>query len=116
VTISNFTKDLLKQDYIFRFLDLVTVKGKTEPVEVWQVQDFGQAEGRLKEELDKYHQAIALYKDAKFDQALEIFKEIEAWPDKTNQNVYKMYIERCEHYIEEPPEDFNGVFVHKTKG
>lgn len=116
VTISNFTKDQLKQDYIFRFLDLVTVKGKTEPVEVWQVHDFGQAEGRLKEELDKHHGAIALYKEAKFAEALDEFKELQSWPDKTNQNIYKIYIERCEHYIEEPPEDFNGVFVHKTKG
>lgn len=116
VTISNFTKERLKRDYIFRFLDLVTVKGKTEPVEVWQVHDFGQAEGRMKEELDKHHHAIALYKEAKFAEALAVFKELQAWPDKTNQNIYNIYIERCEHYIEEPPEHFNGVFVHKTKG
>ncbi|WP_024850159.1 CHASE2 domain-containing protein [Hydrogenovibrio kuenenii] len=116
VTISNFTKEQLKQDYIFRFLDLVTVKGKTEPVEVWQVHDFGQAEGRMKEELDKHHHAIALYKQAKFVEAIDMLKDLESWPDKTNQNIYKIYIERCEHYIEEPPEDFNGVFIHKTKG
>ena len=45
-----------------------------------------------------------------------IFKDVEAWEDKTNKNIYKMYIERCEHYIEEPPKDFNGVFAHTTKG
>lgn len=116
VTISNFTKDLLKQDYIFRFLDLVTVKGKSEPVEVWQIHDFGQAEGRFKEELDRYHEGIELYKSAKFTQALAVFLELENLPDKTNKNVYGMYIDRCQHYIVSPPENFNGVFVHKTKG
>jgi len=31
-------------------------------------------------------------------------------------NIYNIYIQRCEHYIEQPPKDFNGVFVHTTKG
>jgi adenylate cyclase len=125
--VSNFTKARLPEGkYIYRFLDLVTVKGKKEPVEIWQIHDYENpptgetiyevSRERLQEELDRYHEAIALYKDAKFAEALEIFKELDGWEDKTNINVYAMYIERCEHYIEEPPVDFNGVFVHKTKG
>jgi len=57
-----------------------------------------------------------LYKDAKFKEALKIFTDVNSWEDKTNKNVYNMYIERCEHYIEVPPIDFNGVFAHTTKG
>jgi len=125
--ISNFTKEKIPQDdYIFRFLDLVTVKGKKEPIEIWQVIDFNLenpkhtlykvSRERLDEELELYNKAIALYKDAKFEDAIKIFRDIDSWKDKTNKNVYKMYIERCEHYIEEPPVDFNGVFVHTTKG
>jgi adenylate cyclase len=124
--ISNFTKAQLKGNYIFRFLDLVTVKGKSEPIEIWQVHDYDNGKDgkylfdvsrqRIQEELDKYHYAIDLYKKAKFQEALDIFKEIENWYDKSNKNVYKMYIERCEHYIENPPENFNGVFEHTTKG
>ncbi len=124
--ISNFTKEKLTGEYIYRFLDLVTVKGKSEPIEIWQIVDYDRDEShhklydvsraRLDEELDLYHHAIELYKDAKFDEALVIFKDIQLWEDKTNKNVYNMYIERCEHYIEEPPKDFNGVFAHTTKG
>lgn len=125
--VSNFTKARLPENkYIFRFLDLVTVKGKKEPIEIWQIHDYEHpptgetiyevSRERLQEELDRYHEAIALYKAAKFAEALAIFKELDGWEDKTNLNVYAMYIERCEHYIEEPPTDFNGVFVHKTKG
>lgn len=124
--LSNFTKAQLTGDYIYRFLDLVTVKGKTEPIEIWQIHDFDKGKDgiylfevsreRIQEELDSYHRAIDLYKAADFKQALDIFKEISAWEDKTNKNVYDMYIERCEHYIAEPPENFNGVFVHSTKG
>lgn len=125
--VSNFTKAQLPENkYIFRFLDLVTVKGKKEPVEIWQIHDYENpptgetlyavSRERLQEELDRYHEALALYKAAKFADALAIFKEMESWEDKTNLAIYQIYIERCEHYIEEPPVDFNGVFVHKTKG
>ncbi|MEA2049743.1 MAG: adenylate/guanylate cyclase domain-containing protein [Campylobacterota bacterium] len=124
--ISNFTKERLTGDYIFRFLDLVTVKGKKEPIEIWQVIDYdrdesmhklyGVTRARLDEELSSYHHAIALYKDAKFSEALEIFKDIQSWEDKTNKAIYNIYIDRCEHYIQTPPENFNGVFVHTSKG
>ena len=73
---------------------------------------------RLLDELEYYNSGIEAYKEARFEDALKIFRDIQDnWPDKTNKNIYNMYIERCEHYIEEPPgDDFNGVFVHKTKG
>ncbi len=125
--ISNFTKERLPQDeYIFRFLDLVTVKGKKEPIEIWQIIDYNRDESmhklykvskeRLNEELELYHHAVELYKKSNFKEALEIFTTLNNWEDKTNKNIYRIYIERCEHYIEEPPKNFNGVFVHTTKG
>ncbi|WP_428023168.1 CHASE2 domain-containing protein [Arcobacter sp.] len=124
--ISNFTKEQLKGNYIYRFLDLVTVKGKSEPVEIWQIHDYDRDESehklykvskqKLKEELELYHNAIELYKASKFDEALNIFKEVNSWEDKTNKNIYDIYIERCEHFISNPPENFNGVFEHTTKG
>jgi adenylate cyclase len=125
--ISNFTKAKIPQDaYIFRFLDLVTVKGKSEPIEIWQIIDYNRDESmhklykvsraRLDEELEYYHKAVNLYKASKFEEALKIFKEINEWEDKTNKNIYNIYIERCEHYIKEPPKNFNGVFKHTTKG
>lgn len=126
LNISNFTKEQLKGEYIFRFLDLVTVKGKSEPIEIWQIIDFDEEKNdlslyevskqRLEDELETYHHAIQLYKEAKFQEALDIFKDLQSREDKTNKNIYAMYIERCEHYVEEPPVDFNGVFVHTTKG
>ena len=75
LNISNFTKERLKEKYMFRFLDLVRVKGKNEPVEIWRVLGYGEAQSELKKELEIYDKAIALYKKAKFLEALEIFKE-----------------------------------------
>ncbi|MGB5867989.1 MAG: adenylate/guanylate cyclase domain-containing protein, partial [Arcobacteraceae bacterium] len=124
--ISSFTKAQLTGDYIFRDLDLVVVKGKTEPVEIWQVLDFENGyenetlysvtREELGKELDDYHKALEMYRNSLFSQALELFKELEKNELKTNDKIYKIYIERCEHYIEMPPVNFNGVFVHTTKG
>jgi adenylate cyclase len=124
--ISDFTKERLEGKYIYRFLDKVTVKGQSHPVQIWQVIDFdndGTGEKlydvtreRLDEELALYHKAIDLYQNSSFKEALEIFKKMDQYEDKTNKNIYKIYIERCEHYIEEPPEDFDGVFKWTTKG
>lgn len=39
--ISNHVKECIPQDrFIFRFLDLVTVKGPSIPVEIWQIVDY----------------------------------------------------------------------------
>lgn len=156
--ISNHVKERIPQDkYIFRFLDLVTVKGQSVPIEIWQIIDYADLsktqwetplylsrsvsydvddEGntiissldsginvavekqRLLDELEYYDSGIEAYKEARFEDALKIFRDIQDnWPDKTNKNIYNIYIERCEHYIKEPPgDDFNGVFIHSTKG
>lgn len=125
--ISTFTKDLLpKNTYIFRFLDFVTVKGQSKPVEIWQVIDFinglngkklvSVSTEKLDEEIKMHHHAIELYKKERFSEALEIFNILDNDPDKTNQNIYAIYIDRCQHYIDSPPKNFDGVFKHTTKG
>jgi len=125
LNISNFTKEKLTGNYIFRFLDLVTVKGKSEPIEIWQIHDYDKAlettlydvtKEELEYELKIYHHAISLYKNAKFSEALEIFKTLDAKKNKTNKTIYDMYIQRCLHYIEMPPLNFNGIFEHTSKG
>lgn len=115
LNISNFTKDKLQEKYIFRFLDLVKVKGKNEPVEIWQVLGSSEAKESLKEELDLYHKAIEFYKNSDFINALEIFESLENNENKTNKNIYKIYITRCKEFIKTPPKNFDGVYEHTTK-
>jgi adenylate cyclase len=124
INISHFTKKELEGNYIFRFLDLVTVKGKIEPVEIWQVVDYDKdklglydlSKEELLKEIETYHHAIELYKQSKFEEALSIFEELDNNEKKTNNAIYGIYKERCEHYIKEPPSDFDGVFRHTSKG
>ena len=115
INITSFTKVKLKEEYIFRFLDFVTVKGKNEAVEIWQVINKGKAKKELKKELDDYHQGIKLYQNSKFKEALEIFEKLEEKKNKNNTKIYKIYISRCQEFMENTPKNFNGIYEHKTK-
>lgn len=112
IVISEFTKNGLKNEYVIRELDLVRVKGKNEPVAIFEVLDVGAPSAEFVAELAKYKEALSYYKNSNFVTALSMFKEIF---QETNTYLYGMYIERCEHFIENPPKDFDGVFTFTTK-
>lgn len=116
LNISNFTKSKLKESYTYRFLDLVTVKGKSQPIEIWQIIQKEPPHESLKKELDEYHHALELYRNSNFQEALTHFENLESNDEKTNKNIYNIYIQRCKSYIKNPPMNFNGVYVHTTKG
>lgn len=64
--------------------------------------------------LDLFAQGRKLYKLAQFDEAVKYFGE--ALKTDPNDGPSKIYYQRCRHYIENPPpEDWDGVFVFKTK-
>lgn len=114
LNITSYTKDKLKDRYIFRFLDSVKVKGKTEPVGIWQVIDYADDNNELQDELKEYDKAINLYKNADFKSAKEIFARLKN--SSKDNHIYSLYEKRCDEYMLNPPENFDGVYEHTTKG
>lgn len=111
--ISEFTKAGLTKEYVIRDLDLVRVKGKTEPVAIYEVIDFGKASGELQAELDLYNKALINYRSSHFEEAIADFKELDE--KYAGTKMYPMYVERCEQYMLNPPENFDGVYTFTTK-
>jgi tetratricopeptide (TPR) repeat protein len=64
--------------------------------------------------LEVFSEGRKNYKLMRFREALECFaKALKADPD---DGPSKVYYARCKHYLENPPaEDWDGVFVMKTK-
>ena len=64
--------------------------------------------------LELFAEGRKYYKLMQFDEAKKCFaRAIKIDPD---DGPSKVYYRRCEHYIENPPpEDWDGVFVMKTK-
>lgn len=67
-----------------------------------------------KKVLEKFAEGRRYYKMMDFAKALEAFQEALAMDPEDGPS--KVYVERCTFYLENPPpEDWDGVFVMKTK-
>jgi len=116
IIISEFTMKKLRENYIIREIDKVVVKGKTEPVAIYEVMDYYTEETfpNLTQVVDLFKEGMFMYRKAKWDNAIESFKE--AADKNPNDKLTRLYIERCEHLKESPPEgEWDGVWVMKTK-
>lgn len=61
-----------------------------------------------------YKQALNLYKQRKFKEALEKFEECLRIDPEDGPS--KVYVERCQYFLQNPPpDDWDGVFELKTK-
>jgi len=64
--------------------------------------------------LDSYNKALALYKERKWQSAMDAFQET-LTIDPTDGPA-KLYITRCKEYLKNPPgDDWDGVFIMTTK-
>jgi len=108
------TRELVKKEFVFRELDRVRVKGKEDPVGIYE--PVGE-EGKVgKEELDEiklWNQALRLYRSQEWDQAEIMLINLQ----KISQRyLYDLYIKRIEHLRKEPPgENWDGVTTFETK-
>jgi len=108
---------LVRESYHLQSVDLVAVKGKTKPVEVFAV--LGPASEVLPEPLAKYQKAfnegVRLFRAQKFMEALEKFKETEVAKPGDYLSI-KVYQPRCIELAENPPgSGWDGVHRMKNK-
>ena len=115
IMISESTYEAAKEFVLVRVLDSIKVKGKTKPTKVFELigmTDDEMAKQKLNSLAD-YCAALELYKQKKFVEASSYFEKCFT---AENDFTSKVYLERCKAYIESPPdEDWDGVFVMKTK-
>ncbi len=114
--ISEFTKARLKTTYRMRDVDKVIVKGKTQPVGVFEVLDFHteQSFPHMMDVLGHFAYGVEYYRKGNFTEAVNAFGM--ALSLHPNDQCSKMYIERCNYLIEHPPgPDWHGVWVMKSK-
>lgn len=115
IILTNFTKKLLRREnYLVRELDTVRVKGKDKATTIFECFGIDNKSWINFDEDDnkKYNEALTLYKKSDFKKSLQLFKELN---DKEEQILYMLYIQRCQHFIEFPPKEFDGIFTCETK-
>ena len=113
-----------KDDIAFRYLDKIVVKGRSQPVAMYEPTGFmSELSQETQDCLDCFRQGIDKYLLQDWDGALNLFeraKEME--PNKpgvtpgVKDNPSMILIDRCNVMKENPPgSDWDGVYVMTTK-
>ena len=116
IIISEYTFEGLKATYRTREIDKVIVKGKTQPVSIFEVLDYHNKDTfpNMIEVLGNFNSGVEYYKDARWDDAKKLFKE--GLKGNPEDKCSKMYVERCDYMKKNPPKgEWDGVWVMKTK-
>lgn len=115
ILISENTFKKLRGTYRTRDIDEVVVKGKTEPVRIYEVLDYHSDETfpNLMEVVNQFKEGRKQYRAGNWDKAINSFNE--ALTLNQNDRLSRIYIERCEHLKATPPDDWKGVWVMTSK-
>ncbi|HQC10828.1 MAG TPA: adenylate/guanylate cyclase domain-containing protein, partial [Smithellaceae bacterium] len=114
IIISEFTYEKVKDAMCCRELDGVRVKGKLKPVKIYELLGEKKDEAAFRDLLEGFGKGLALYREAKWDEAIAAFQSVLA--ARPNDTPSKVYVERCKNLKENPPaEPWDGVFVMTKK-
>ncbi len=103
--------DIPEGSFIFRYLDDVKVKGKAKSVPIYAIdksEDDFSAEYK-----DLYSKGFGLYKQGIFNLAKEYFEK--ALLEVPGEKAATLMLERCNEFIANPPENWDGAITFHTK-
>jgi len=116
ILISENTYQKLKGTYRIREIDRVVVKGKTQPVGVYEVLDFHTQESfpNLMEAVGHFKEGQQHYLQQNWQAAKRAFGTAQTL--NPNDRMPQIYLERCEHFTDSPPAtDWQGEWVMQSK-
>lgn len=104
----------LQGSFICRELDLLTVKGKSEPIRIYEIlQQKEGAENKIFEIRDFFQKGLNYYRRQNWDKAEAAFKEC---VERYNDMPSVIFLDRIRHFRKNPPpEKWDGVFELKVK-
>ncbi len=113
---SENTYKKLRGSYCAREIDWVVVKGKTQPVAIYEILEHHTDETfpNLPEALSAFRGGLKYYRNGEFDRAITQFREVLALnPD---DKLSSTYVERCEYLkATAKPDAWDGVWRMKSK-
>ncbi len=116
ILISEFTYAKLKDTYRVGEVDYVVVKGKTEPVAIYEVLDYHneQTFPNIVEVLSLFKNGLGKYRKRQWQQAIDLFNEALAL--NPADKVCHLYLDRCDKLKNAMLEDdWDGVWVMDSK-
>ena len=114
IIVSESTKAAV-DDFVYRKLDIVKVKGKDQPIAIYEplAQVSEVSDDELKE-LVLHEQAIKNYLNQDWDVSESQFRNLLTLSPE--MKLYQLYIDRIAEFRLNPPaDDWDGVYTHTTK-
>ena len=104
----------LKDTFVCRELDFIKVKGKNEPVRIYEIlQTKAAAVDKLFEIKDLFEKGLAAYRKQAWDKAEEMFQLCN---EKYQDMPSVVFLDRIQHFrTNPPPKKWDGVFEMKVK-
>jgi adenylate cyclase len=115
ILVSEFTVRRLRGTYRMREVDRVIVKGKTQPVGVYEVLDYHDESTfpNLMDVVNQFNDGMAKYRAGRWTAARAAFGQ--ALQHHPGDRLSQIYIQRCDHLEAHPPADWDGVWVMEEK-
>lgn len=116
IVLSQFTYEQLKERAGIRELDLIRVKGKTEPVAIYEsfAYKLGEVDEAFHQSIDEYNAGLAAYRAQAWAQSQAHFTNALAL--NPQDKASSLYLERIASYdAQMPAESWDGVFNLDTK-
>ena len=99
-------------EFVLRELDLVRVKGREQPVHIYELLAGGYADGP-RAFIAVFEEALREYRNGNWWSALKGFEEVTAMRGHDRPSM--VFIERCERLLKTPPDSWDGVWTMTTK-
>ncbi len=115
VLVSDFTRGQAPGDWSFREVDVVRVKGKNEPVPIYEpMGPKDSLDPAVRQDLARQRGAMQLYRAQKWDEAEQEFFTLKTGANP--QPIYDIFLERILFLRENPPgKNWDGAFTFTHK-
>jgi adenylate cyclase len=107
------TRRAASEDFSFREVDRVQVKGKSQAVAIHELLSGPGCVIAEYAERARFEEGVSAYRGGNFPDAREAFQSFQQ--SNPHDQVVTTYLERLEELGDRPPENWDGVAVHKTK-
>jgi class 3 adenylate cyclase/CHASE2 domain-containing sensor protein len=102
ILISEYTKDLINDDFVIRPLSRVRVVGVNTPLRLYELLDLKESAAQtLLDMIPLWEKAFKAYESKSFAEARSIFGAV--YQKDPADRTAKLYMDRCEKYLASPP-------------
>jgi adenylate cyclase len=104
-----------KDDFLFRELDLVKVKGKNEAIRIYEpVVAIADASDALRHEMALLDRALAAFRQRQWREGRELFQQL--LTQRPGHSLYRLYLDRIDTMEQnDPGPEWDGVYTHTSK-